>query len=145
MARRIFLGNLNKAQVAIRFAEYPLLNITAEALGDNMVTVSSSGEITPMLPTATGVVASPAPFVQHTISFAIVKTNPLAQQMLDTINNNSMLGSVEVTTDATTLNKQTYDNAVFQTFETFTFNGKEPAIGFTIGCYQAVNNSLFGS
>lgn len=144
MARRIFLGNLNKAQVAIRFAEYPLLNITAEALGDSMVTVSSSGEITPMLPTATGLVASPAPFVQHTVSFAIVKTNPLCQLLIDTINSNSMLGTIEVTTDSTTLNKQTYENAVFQTFDTFQFDGKTAAQGFTIGCYQQVNSSLFG-
>jgi len=145
MARRIFLGSLNKAQVAIRFPQFPLLNITAGSLGDSMVTVASSGEITPMLPTATGLVASPAPFVQHTVSFSIVKTSPLAQIMLTTISNNSMLGSIEITTDATSLLKQTYENAVFQTFDTFTFNGKEPAIGFTIGCYQAVNNSMFGS
>lgn len=145
MARKIFLGNLNKAQVAIRFAGFPLLNITAEALGDGMVTVSSSGEITPMLPTATGLVASPAPFVQHTVSFSIVKTNPLCQLLIDTINNNSMLGAIEVTTDSTTMAKQVYENAVFQTFDTFTFNGKEPAQGFTIGCYQQVNSSLFGA
>lgn len=145
MARKIFLGNLNKAQVAVRFSDFPLLNITAEALGDGMVTVSSSGEITPMLPTATGLVASPSPFVQHTVSFSVVKTNPLAQLILDTIRRNSMLGSIEITTDATTLSKQTYENAVFQTFDTFTFNGKEPAIGFTIGCYEETNSEMFGS
>jgi len=145
MARRIFLGNLNKAQVAIRFANFPLLNITAESLGDGMVSVASSGEITPMLPTATGLVASPAPFIQHTVNFSIVKTNPLAQLMLDTIRSNSMLGQIEITTDSTSLAKQVYENAVFQTYDTFTYNGKEPAIGFSIGCYEATNNGLFGS
>jgi hypothetical protein len=144
MARRIFLGNLNKAQVAIRFPNFPLLNITAEALGDGMVTVSSSGEITPMLPTATGLVASPAPFIQHSVSFSIVKTNPLAQQIKDTVKQNSMMGPVEITTDSTSLSKDVYENSVFQTYDTFTYNGKEPAIGFTIGTYEEVNNGLFG-
>ena len=145
MAKRsVFFGNVNKAQVAIRFANYPLFNLTAEALGDNMVTVASTGEITSMLPTATGFVGSPNASLQRTVSFSIVKTNPLAQLILDKIKVDSNIGDIEVTTDSTTLAKQTFENAFFQNYYTFSFNGKEPSMGFTITCFETINNSIFG-
>lgn len=143
--RKIVFGNVNKAQVAIRFPNFPLLNITADQLGENMVSIGTQGEITSMLPTATGIVASPNPYLARTITFSIIKTSPLCQQMIDTIQSDSLLGDIEVTTDSSTLNKQTLHNGFVQSYDTMNYNGKDAAIGFTIMAYELINNSMFGS
>ena len=145
MARKIVLGNLNKAIVAIRFSQFPQLNITADALDEGMLSVSTQGEITSMLPTATGMIGSPNPYIAHAISFKVVKTNPLAQQLKNQIRLSSILGDLEITADASTLDRETYFNSFVQTYDTWTYNGKEPAIGFTIMCYEAINNSMYGA
>ena len=144
MPRNIVQGSVNKARVSLNFTSNPQLNADADAFGDDMVSISYGGEITTMLPTATGVVGSPNPYMEVTLSFKIVKTHPLCARMLAQIASNSNIGNVVVTPDSNALARETYQNGFFNTFESRSYAGKEPTVGFTIKAYYPINNDIYG-
>jgi len=144
MPRQIVKGFLNRAAVALNVTEDPTLNINADDLDESMISYAPQGTASDMLPTATGVIASPVPFMAITISFKLVKTSAVCQRYLAKLGSSTFFGPCVLTPDASNLPKITVQNVMMATQESTTFSGKEPAIGFTLQGYIAINNDLFG-
>lgn len=143
-ARNIFYGTLNKAIVAIRFPDNPLLNITSDMLDESMVQVSYQGNISEPIMTATGIVMSPNTVQQVQVSFKLVKTLPIAQQFADAVKKDARLGDVEVAPDAKNLERLSFSNGIIMSRDAITFSGKDAGAGYTITCYEPINNDIFG-
>ncbi len=144
MARDIVKGFLNRAAVSLRVINDASLNIGADQLGEEMITFAPQGRASDMLPTATGLVASPVPYMVISISFKLVKTSTVCQLYLDKLGSRTFFGDIEITPDASSLDKVTIKNVMLATVESVAFSGKDPAIGFTLEGYLPINNDLFG-
>ena len=143
MARDIVKGFLNRAAVSMRVINEPTLNIYADQLSEEMISFSPQGAASDMLPTATGVIASPIPYMTVTIAFKIVKTSGLAQLYLNKLGSRTFFGDVELTTDSSALQKITINNVMLAGVDTVAMNGKDASVGFTLQGYLPINNDLF--
>jgi acid phosphatase family membrane protein YuiD len=140
----IALGSLNRLRTSLVVENYPNLNVTAAFLGRGGIVVAFEGETTMMIPTMTGLVASPMPFQPVTVTVALIKTTGLAQQWENQRTTLSTIGAVTVTTDATTLANYTFRNCAIDNVRELNFAGDDAGYIVTIKGYYSINNSLWG-
>lgn len=95
-------GTLNRLRGSGTFAGNPQLNITASFLGKAGITMEF-GEITDPIPTMTGIIQSPTPYMMVTVTYHLLKSQNLANVFKTQIERNSNVGDMTVRTDATTL------------------------------------------
>lgn len=72
-------GVLNRLVASISFVNNPALNITSPYLGREAIRLRLEGEATGRLPTLTGIVTSPQPFLIATVTAHLVKSQPLSE------------------------------------------------------------------
>lgn len=75
-------GTLNRVRCSIIVPSYPALNITASYMSKSFATINFSGSFTELIPTATGGVASPEPYVMATVSVGLLRTQALSASWL---------------------------------------------------------------
>lgn len=137
-------GNLNRLQASVVVVDFPQLNITASFLGRMGIHLSFDGEDVQSLPTMTGIVQSPEPFVMSTCTAHLVKSAGLAalyeaQRLL-----NAVIGDITIRADTTQLLYQVSNCAIQQVRE-LSFAGDDPDYAVTIRGVYYLNNSLWDS
>lgn len=135
---------MNRAATGLVVLSDPTLNIGIDDLGEDMITFSPQGNVTEMLPVATGLISSPNPYLAMTISFVLNKNSPVCQRWLNKIQTDSYLGNIVGSPDATSLAKIVVQGASIMTQEQAVYNGKTPGIGFTVQGIEPINTDLFG-
>ena len=135
---------MNRAAAGLVVLSDPTMNIGIDDLGEDMIKLSPQGNATEMLPVATGLIASPNPYLAQTISFVLNKTSPVCQRWLNKMQTGSYLGNIVVSPDSTTLAKMVIQGAAILSQEEAVFNGKTPGIGFTVQGIEPINTDLFG-
>ena len=136
-------GTLNRIRGNIAVVSNASLNITAPFLGKSGVNLSFGGDTALLLPTMTGVVSSGEPYQICTISAELLKTQTLASYYKTQIENNTFIGDVVFTSDATPLPSYTLTNCSILGVDDISGNGSDAGFRIRIGGAYLINNNLF--
>jgi len=136
-------GTLNRVRVSIVVPNYPNLNITAPYMSKSFATVSFQGAFAELIPTATGGVTSPEPYVMASVTVGLLRPQGLASAWLDQGGTQSAIGPVTVYSDTAAFAPITLQNCVIGDIEPGAFDGMDPVVRVMIkGIYQT-NSDLW--
>lgn len=136
-------GNLNRVLTHIVITDFPGLNVSASYMSKSMATVTFDGPFVDQIPTATGIVNSPMPYVMGTIEVNLLRSQPLAAAWLTQTQVGSILGSVTAYPDSTAFPSVLLLNCSIVDLSPGAFDGADPTVKVTIkGVYEA-NDSLW--
>jgi len=136
-------GNLNRLRASILFPAFPQLNVTPPFLGPNMIRLRLGGQTTAMIPTGTGVVTSPEPFMLVTMTVQLLKSQAFADQFKTQYESNALLGACTVRPDTTTLSPFDFSNTAIQSVDELSFSGTDASFTVSLQATYYINNSMW--
>lgn len=136
-------GTLNRLRGAITVASSPELNVTASFLGKEGISLAFSGRASTQIPTLTGAVQSPEPYMAATVTIELLKTQSIAALYKSRMEANCVIGDINIISDASTLPAYPLVNCSIQDVQPLKMNGE--VVGFTveISGFYIVNNDLW--
>jgi len=138
-------GTINRLRGSISFPDYPAINITAAYLGSENIKVIYTGESTAIIPTTTGIITSPEPFLLVEIQAHVLRTNGLADAIFRQLQILSTVNNAVVRSDSSTSQDVTIFNTSISNLGEVHQDGKNPAQMIHFKGYLPINNSLFGA
>ena len=136
-------GTLNRLRGSVNFVSNSQLNVTAPYLGKAGITLTLEGESTLMIPTMSGVVTSPEPYMMVSATINLLKTQNLAAVFKAQMENTTLIGDFVVTPDASTLPTYYVINAAIESVKEMGLNGEDAGFVITLKGYYLVNNALW--
>src|ERR1022692_3711344 len=92
-------GLLNRVKASVVWPAFPNLNVTAPYLGKEGVRLALEGESTVFLPTMTGAVTSPEPYMMISLIMNLLKTQALADAYKTQMETTAQIGDGTVYPD----------------------------------------------
>ena len=136
-------GTLNRIRASIVWPQFPSLNVTAPFLDRAGITLTLEGNSTVYLPTMTGAVTSPEPYMMVTCTIHLLKSQGLGPLYKAQMELNSLLGDGVVRGDSTVLPPYMITNAAISTVAELAFAGDNADFGVTVRGYYLLNSSMF--
>ena len=136
-------GTLNRLRGSVNFVVNPQLNVTASYLGKAGITLALEGDSVVYIPTMSGAVTSPEPYMMVTCVVNILKTQNLADVFKKQLELNAVIGDFVVTPDASTLSTYYINNASIKSIKELSFNGEDAGMAITLSGYYSVNSALW--
>jgi len=137
-------GTLNRLRASATFADQPALNVSASYLGKDAISVSAEGPVTTTIPTQTGVVQSPEPFIPVRITLNLLRTQTLASVYKAQIESNCVVGNLTIRPDASTLPDYTFSNCAITSSPSLGMAGQDASFTVELTGIYYVNNELWG-
>ena len=123
-------GNVNRLRGSVVYATRPDLAVISSNLAKEAISITFEGDAAQKLPTMTGGVDSPEPYVMATVEIHLLRTQALAAAYKLAIETDTSLGSVNVIGDATTLPDYQLEGCILQGVQGLNFDGNNP--NFTV-------------
>lgn len=136
-------GSLNRIRGSLVWPSFPSLNVTAPYLVKAGMRLALQGESVVYLPTMTGAVTSPEPYMMFDLTVNLNKANGLAQQYKAQLESNSALADGTLRPDTVALGTFGLVNCSIKSVRELDFSGEDAGFAVTIGGYYLVNSSLF--
>jgi hypothetical protein len=136
-------GTLNRIIASVSWTSFPSLNVTAPFLNKAAIRLALDGESTLFLPTLTGAVTSPEPYMMITATINLLKTQGLAAQYKAQMELQSKIGDGVVRPDTTILPPYDIVNCAIQTVREMDYGGGDAGWAVTVRGYYNINSSLF--
>jgi hypothetical protein len=136
-------GTLNRLKSSVILPGIPALNITSAYMSKQFVSINFEGSFDNLIPTATGGVTSPEPYVFATITVGILRTQALATAWKTQSETLSDLGNVSVFPDTSAYPEYDLVNCTLQHIEPAAFDGVDPVVRVVIRGIYYINNSLW--
>ena len=136
-------GTINLALTSVSIPGFLQLNLTPAVMGKVMARLTLEGEMTRHLPVALGVVTSPQFYQMATLAIDINKAQNIAALYKAQWEANTILGSVTVRTDSSTLPAFDLTQVAIVNCDGFDFNGDKPDVTVTLRGQYPINASLF--
>lgn len=138
-------GSINRLRGSVVFAIDPELTVTAAYLAREAISLSWGGDAAQLLPTLTGGVQSPEPYVMAEATIHILRSQALADLFKLRMQTDTNLGSINIRGDSDTLSDFQLENCVLAGFESLTFDGNNAGFVVKIRGIYYVNASLWAS
>ena len=136
-------GTLNRLVASVVIPAVPALNVTPSFLNKEGIRLAFDGESTKFLPTMTGAVTSPEPYVMVTVTINLLKTQALANAYEQQRQTQSLIGNIVVRPDTTALAPYDITNCAIESVRELAFSGEDAGYAVTIRGYYLVNQSLW--
>lgn len=136
-------GSLNKVRASITWASNAALNVTAPYLGKAGLRLTLQGESVTYLPTMTGAVTSPEPYMMLELVINLIKAQALANLYKQTMETNALIGDCTIRPDAVALGVYQGTNCAIKSVRELDFSGEHEGFAVTIGGYYLTNSSMF--
>lgn len=137
-------GTLNRIVGSVIVPSFPVLNVTAPFLGKEGIRLALEGESTKYIPTMTGAVTSPEPYMMIRLTINLLKTQSLSALYKAQMETLALVGDIAVNPDVT-LGLPPYDltNCAIQDVRELNFSGEDAGFVVTLGGYYYINVALF--
>jgi hypothetical protein len=136
-------GTLNRVRASVVWPAFPNLNVTASFLGRMGIRLALDGESTLFIPTMTGAVTSPEPYMMITMTMHLLKSQQLAALYKAQMEDTALIGDGTVRPDASTLPVYPIVNCAIQSVRELNFAGDDADFAVAIRGYYLVNASLW--
>jgi hypothetical protein len=137
-------GGLNRLIASVNWPSTPNLSVTAPYLGKNGIHFALEGEAVEYIPTMTGAVTSPEPYMMFTMTIELLKSQAFSDQWKQQLETNAQLGDGTVWPDSTTLSPFALSNTSITGVRDLPFNGQDAVFAVTVKGYYQVNADLWG-
>ena len=145
MVAPVSQGNLNRLRASVVFADFPELTITSAYLTKEAVGLAFEGAASQNLPTMTGVVGSPEPYMMANITIHAVRSQALSAAYQQQFLTDTQMGSVNITTDSTQLPDFQIESCVLTQIDPLAFDGNQPAFVVHMSGVWYVNAALWAA
>lgn len=136
-------GTLNRLRASVTVPGNTALNITPAYMGKQFVTVTFEGNFDDLIPTATGGVTSPEPYVMANVSIGLLRTQSLSTSWLTQAKASSDIGNVSIFPDSSAFPEIDLVNCVIQHIDPGAYDGMDPVVRLTIRGIFYINNDLW--
>jgi len=139
-------GVLNLARASVSWANFPNLNVTAPYLNRAGITLAKQGTGTIQLPTLTGAVQSPQPYMLVSVTINLLKTQPISALYQDQFEDTTILGNSVVRPDVNAgqgLDPYALYNSALDTVREQSYAGGEAGWAVSYHAYWIINNAMF--
>ena len=139
------LGTINRLLASIVWHDFPSLNITPSFLATEAIDMTLEGVMTTMLPTMTGFVTSPEPWMPLRMVVHLVRSQSLAAAFKLQWENSTLIGPGTVRPDvaSSTLPPFQVDNVAITNLNALNYSGRDAGFIVTLmGQYQ-INSALW--
>lgn len=136
-------GSLNRVRASIVWSQNPALNVTSSYLGKQGIKLALEGESTLFIPSMTGQVTSPEPYMSINLTINLLKPQALPALYKAKMETNALLGDGTVRPDAIALPPYAIVNCAIQSIRELDFNGEDAGFVVNIRGYYLVNSILF--
>jgi hypothetical protein len=136
-------GTLNRLRGSVVIAAFPNLNVTAPYLGREGIRLALNGETTTRAGTMTGVVTSPQPYQDATVTLHLLKTNGLGDAYKQQIEALTTIGDLIVYPDTSSLGNYSFSNCSINGVAEMSFAGEDPVMTVTLGGIYYINAELW--
>ncbi len=136
-------GTLNRLLATLTVPSNPNLNAEPWNLGEEGIKYTPNDESTVFLPTMTGQVTSPNPFMSVTITIPLLKTQAIANAYFLQMSTNCQIGDIIGRVDSANIDPLKFTNCAIEKFEEIDASGKSAVVKFTIRGTMIVNSSLY--
>lgn len=143
--QQILQGTLNRVLGSVFFSDSPELNITAGFLDKGGISLAHEGNLSDLLPTLTGAVVSPVPYVMASITIHLLKTQSVGSAFKSRMETSTTLGTVSVYPDVTpgVFTSFQLNSCVLQSFQEMAFDGTQPGFIVKIQGVWNINSNMF--
>jgi len=136
-------GTLNRLRGSIQVTAFPELNVTASYLGKEGIGLSFGGVITTPIMTMTGVVQSPEPYQEASLTIHLLKTQAFANQWKIQLESSSLLGDMIINPDSVNLGSYALSNMAINNINPLSFAGTNAEYVVMCSGIYYVNSSLW--
>ncbi|HHL2710445.1 TPA: hypothetical protein ACQ39K_001964 [Yersinia enterocolitica] len=136
-------GVLNRVRASVKFTDHPELNVSASYLAKEGVEISFQGNIVEPLPAMTGVVQSPQPYVLAQAKIHLLRSQAMAAQYKNQIEEDGIVGDVRLYTDSSTFGEFDLVNTAITSVGDMTFAGGDPGVVITLTGTYYVNSAMW--
>lgn len=136
-------GTLNRLRASVIWPGFPALNITAPFLGKEGIRLSLDGASTLFIPTMTGAVTSPEPYMGISLVLNLLKSQPIADLYKKQMESDARLGGGTVRPDASPLSPYEIINCAIEGVRELDLSGDSAAYAVMVKGYYNVNNALW--
>jgi hypothetical protein len=136
-------GTLNRIRASVVWPSFPSLNVSASYLGRMGIRLALDGESTLFIPTMTGAVTSPEPYMMITMTMHLLKSQNLAALYKGQMEDTALIGDGTVRPDAVNLPVYPIINCAIQAVRELNFAGDDADFAVAIRGYYLVNASLW--
>lgn len=145
IAQNTNLGVITRLRASLIFPSNPSLNIPANALGEEGITIEPEGGGGELLGQMTGAVVSLSPYVRVRISFGVLRTLSIGTVWYERWLKNSAVGDINgtpVTSVAPTHNVQ---NAIISSVGRIAENGSSAELPIVLTGTMIVNSDMWSA
>ena len=136
-------GTLNRLRASVTIPGNSSLNITPPYMSKRFVTVTFDEDLDMLIPTATGGVTSPEPYVMATVTVGLLRTQSLATSWQNQALANSDIGGVSIFPDTTAYGEIDLVNCIIRHIDPGPYDGTNPEVTLTLRGIYYVNNNLW--
>jgi hypothetical protein len=138
-------GTLNRLRGSVVIPDHSGLNVTAPYLGKEGIGLALEGEATGIIPTMTGIVTSPEPYMIVSVTLNILKTNGLAARYKAQMEDNTVIGNITVIPDTSALPNYLLYNCAIESVQPMKLSGEDAGFVVTLRGYYVINNALWNA
>lgn len=143
MTTYVSQGTLNRLRCQVMVPNFPALNITAPYMGKSFARISFQGKYNDLLPTATGAVTSPEPYVLATISVGLLRPQALSTAWLLQAQLLGDIGPVTIWSDTSVWPALTSYSTVIGDIDPGAYDGTDPVVRLTLDGVFPLNSTLW--
>lgn len=136
-------GTLNRVRGSLSFNDNASLNLTSSYLTDAGISFSFEGAAVDYLPTMTGAVASPAPYLIVTGTINLVRSQALANAFKLQWESNPVLGDGVFLADSSSVSAFYFNQLAITGIHELDTTGKNPSWVITVTGYYPIASDLW--
>ena len=138
-------GTINRLQASIVWHDFPGLDITPPFLAPEGIDMTLEGTMTTMLPTMTGVVTSPEPWMMMRMVIHLIRAQSLAAAYKEQWELSSLIGEGTVRPDviSSVLPPFQVGNVAITNLNTLNYSGRDAGFVITLMGSYNINSALW--
>ncbi|MFM0503965.1 hypothetical protein [Paraburkholderia caffeinilytica] len=136
-------GVLNRVKCSVVVPSSPSLNIISANMGRSLARIAFEGQLVNQIPTGTGLVNSPEPFVIATITIALLRTQAIAAAWFSQILLDSNVEDATIYSDTSTFPPIALQSVVASHMDPGPFDGTSPDFQLVLRGALPINNRLW--
>jgi len=140
---QIAQGTLNRVRASVVIPNYPTLNINSSHMGRDLLSLEFDEDFSEQIPTATGIVNSPAPYVMATCSINLLRSQALANAWIQQVETYALIGRIVIHSDTSAFPKRHVHNCSVLKANPGRMDGLNPTVDLVIRGVFYVNNNLW--
>ena len=136
-------GVLNRVRCSVVVPGFSSLNVIPANMGRSLARIAFSDNLVNQIPTGTGLVNSPEPYVRATITIALLRTQQVSVSWFNQILQDSNIGEATIYGDSSVFPPIALQDVVANHMDPGPFDGTNPDFMLVLAGALPVNNNLW--